>query len=50
MTYSTCTTVGNDKPWCSVEVDDNQNYISGKWENCKTTCDKGNVYFKDTII
>jgi len=38
ITYSECTSVHHDKLWCSVEVDSNQNYIDGKWGNCKTPC------------
>ena len=42
--YNECTFVDWHQPWCSVEVNDNQNHIDGKWGNCKKTCNKGKIF------
>ena len=38
--YDKCTTVGtsDQTPWCSLEVDHNQNHISGKEAPCPSDC------------
>merc|ERR1712083_1161937 len=40
QSYSSCTDKGseNGKPWCALEVDSNDNVVSGKWEDCDSTC------------
>ena len=32
--YNDCTTVGHDKPWCSIETTSNDVHIPGSWGNC----------------
>ena len=42
VTYEKCTSVGNNgTQWCSTEVDENGEYVSGKYGNCGSGCDKG---------
>ena len=43
VTYKECTSADWDQPWCSTEVNDNQNHVAGKWGNCKTTCTTGRI-------
>ena len=43
VTYEDCTSVGNNgTDWCSTEVDENGEYVSGKWGNCGSGCIKDN--------
>ena len=52
-TYSECTSVDNDQPWCAYEVDSEGNLVEGEWENCGNTCYLGmytvDVYRYKTI-
>ena len=42
-TYEQCTSVGNNgTDWCSTEIDENGEYVSGKWGNCGSGCFKDN--------
>ena len=43
VTYEHCTSVGNNgTAWCSTEVDENGEYVSGKWGSCGSGCVEGN--------
>ena len=43
VTYEHCTSVGNNgTQWCSTEVDENGEYVSGKWGSCGSRCITGN--------
>ena len=43
VTYEHCTSVGNNgTQWCSTEVDENGEYVSGKWGNCGSGCFEDN--------
>ena len=37
-TYSACTSVGSDHPWCAYEVDSDRNLVGDEWENCDAAC------------
>ena len=45
VTYCECTDVDQAKPWCSIKVDENQNYI-GDWYFCKDNCFEGRLIHK----
>ena len=47
-TYSECTSVDHDQPWCSVEVDSNGNHVGEKWGNCGPYCHPGNIFLMST--
>ena len=34
--YEYCTPVNHHQPWCATEVDENNNYIYGKYKYCDT--------------
>ena len=40
VVYTECTTVGDDKPWCSTLTDQNGNHVGdqGKWGYCASNC------------
>ena len=40
QTHQVCTDVDNGGiPWCSTQVDGNNNHVDGEWGNCGDTCD-----------
>ena len=44
--YAACTSIDNGgTPWCSTEVNDNGDYIEGKWGNCGPECSRGDDYY-----
>ena len=38
ITYSECTSVDNDHPWCAYEVDSEGTLVGDEWENCAASC------------
>ena len=37
-TYTSCTSVMDDKPWCATKVDQFNQYIGPHWEHCSAEC------------
>ena len=39
-----CTSMFDNQPWCSIEVDNNGNHVTGQWGYCDTECFEGKTY------
>ena len=49
QTYQACTDADNGGiPWCSTQVDGNNNHVDGEWGNCGDTCD-GTGMIKNSV-
>ena len=44
ITYFECTEKKWDQLWCSTEVDNSGNFVSGKWGNCGNGCEAGKKF------
>ena len=42
--YDGCISMDNGGiPWCSTQVDGNNNHVDGEWGNCGDTCDGAGI-------